>query len=94
MTEPSIRPPAPHGASPDGPVGGAEGPFDFGARGPQWQAGLDIVRRYPWPCVAVAAALGFWLGRNRGRAIATAAAGLATKAVMNELGRAFDAAEF
>ena len=29
MSEPTIRPPAPHGASPDGPVGGAEAPFAF-----------------------------------------------------------------
>ena len=27
MSEPTIRPPAPHGASPDGPVGGAEAPL-------------------------------------------------------------------
>lgn len=94
MSEPTIRPPAPHGASPDGPVGGAEAPFAF-EHGPDWQeAALDVVRRYPIPCVFAAAALGFWIGRNRGPAITAAAAGLATNAVMKQLARALQTNDF
>lgn len=94
MSEPTIRPPAPHGASPDGPVGGAEAPFAF-EQGPDWQeAALDVVRKHPIPCVLAAAALGFWIGRNRGPAIAAAAAGLATNAVLKHLSRALQANDF
>jgi hypothetical protein len=94
MSEPTIRPPAPHGASPDGPVGGAEAPFAF-EHGPDWQnAALDVVRKYPIPCVLGAAALGFWIGRNRGQAIAAAAAGLATNAVLKQLSRALETTDF
>lgn len=94
MSEPTIRPPAPHGASPDGPVGGAEAPFAF-EQGVDWQnAALDVVRKYPIPCVLGAAAVGFWLGRHRGKAIGAAVAGLATNAVMRHLSRTFDATEF
>lgn len=94
MSEPTIRPPAPHGASPDGPVGGADAPFAF-EQGFDWQgATLDVVRRYPIPCVLGAAALGFWIGRHRGKAIAAAAAGLATNAVMKQLSRALETSDF
>ena len=94
MSEPTIRPPAPHGASPDGPVGGAEAPFAF-ERGLELQnVALDVVRKYPIPCLLGAAALGFWIGRHRGKAIAAAAAGLATNAVMRHLSRAFESTEF
>jgi len=94
MSEPTIRPPAPHGASPDGPVGGAEEAFSF-EQGIDWQnAALDVVRKYPIPCVLGAAAVGFWLGRHRGKAISAAVAGLATNAVMRQLSRTFDATEF
>ncbi len=90
-----VRPPAPHGASPDGPVGGASGPFDFVPRDFDWRSGaMDVVRKYPIPSVVAAAALGFWIGRNRGKAIAAAAAGLATNLVMRELNRVFDSSEF
>lgn len=94
MSEPTIRPPAPHGASPDGPVGGAEAPFAF-ERGFDWQsAALDVVRKYPVPCLFGAAAIGFWIGRHRGKAITAAVAGLATNAVMKQLSRAFESTEF
>ena len=94
MPDPTIRPPAPHGASPDGPVGGAEAPFAF-EKGVDWQnAALEVVRTYPVPCLIGAAALGFWIGRHRGKAIAAAVAGLATNAVMRQLSRAFESTEF
>ena len=75
MSEPTIRPPAPHGASPDGPVGGAEAPFAFERGLDSQNVALDVVRKYPVPCLLGAAALGFWIGRHRGKAIAAAAAG-------------------
>ena len=94
MSEPTIRPPAPHGASPDGPVGGAEAPFAF-EQGLDWQnTALDVVRRHPVPCLLGAAALGFWIGRNRGKAITAAVAGLATNALMKHLSKAFESTEF
>jgi hypothetical protein len=94
MSEPTIRPPAPHGASPDGPVGGAEAPFAF-AQGTDWQsAALDFVRKYPIPSVLGAVALGFWIGRNRGPAIAAGAASLATNAVLKQLSRALETTDF
>jgi hypothetical protein len=94
MSEPTIRPPAPHGASPEGPVGGAEAPFAF-EQGIDWQnIALDVVRKYPIPCVLGAAALGFWIGRNRGKALVTAAAGLATNAAMRQLSRALESTDF
>jgi len=94
MSEPTIRPPAPHGASPDGPVGGAEAPFAFES-GVDWQgAALDVVRKYPIPCVLGAVALGFWIGRNRGKAITAAVGGLATNAVMRQLSRALESTDF
>ena len=90
VREPDVRPPAPHGASPEGPVGGAEGPFDF-ASGFDWRnVALDTVKRHPLPCLVVGAILGFWIGRHRGKAIAAAMGGLATTAVMKELNRVFE----
>lgn len=95
MHEPDVRPPAPHGASPEGPVGGASGAFEFGQAGLDFRHGaLELVRRYPIPCMLGAAAVGFWIGRHRGRAIAAAAAGLATNVVMKELNRVFESSEF
>jgi len=91
VREPDVQAPAPHGASPQGPVGGAEGPFDFVPTNIEWRTvALDTVRRYPLPCLALAAAVGFWIGRNRGKVIAAAVGGLATNAVMKELNRVFD----
>ena len=79
MSEPTIRPPAPHGASPDGPVGGAEAPFAF-ERGLEFQnVALDVVRKYPVPCLLGAAALGFWIGRHRGKAIAAGSPSVAAR---------------
>jgi hypothetical protein len=90
-----VRPPAPHGASPDGPIGGATGAFDFLPPGFDWKTGaLDTVRRHPVPCLLAAAAVGFYIGRYRGRTIAAAAAGLATNAIMREMNKAFAAEEF
>ena len=93
MSGPTSRPPAPHGASPDGPVGGAEAPFAFEQGLDLQNAALDVVRKYPIPCVLGAAAIGFWLGRHRGKAITAAVAGLATNAVMRHLSRTFEATE-
>lgn len=90
-----VRPPAPHGASPDGPVGGAAGAFEFLPKNFDWKtSALDTIRKYPIPCVLGAAALGFWIGRNRGKAIAAAAAGVATNLVLKELNRVFESGEF
>jgi hypothetical protein len=88
MSGPDVRPPAPHGASPDGPVGGAEGAFDFLPRNFDWRGkGLDTIRKYPIPCLLGAAAVGFWIGRHRGAAIGAAAAGVASNLVLRELNR-------
>lgn len=95
MATEEVRPPAPHGASPEGPVGGAHGAFDFLPEGFDWrQSAMDTVRRHPIPCLLAAAALGFYIGRKRGGTIAAAAAGLATNAVMRELNRVFASEEF
>ncbi len=81
-----VRAPAPHGASPNGPVGGATGAFEFLPRNFDWKASaLATVRRYPVPCLLGAAAVGFWLGRTRGRAIAGAAAGVLTNLVVKQI---------
>lgn len=90
-----IRPPAPHGASPEGPVGGARGAFEFVPADFDWKQGaLDTVRRYPVPCLLAAAAVGFYVGRHRGGAIAAAVAGVASNALMKELNRVFASEEF
>ena len=95
MNAPEARPPAPHGASPEGPIGGAEGAFSFLPEGFDWkEAALDSVRRYPVPCLLGAAALGFWIGRNRGKAIAATVAGLASNVILKELNRVFESSEF
>ena len=52
------------------------------------------MRKYPIPCVLGAAALGFWIGRHRGKAIAIAVAGYATNLLVKEMNRAFDTSEF
>lgn len=95
MADQNIRPPAPHGASPEGPVGGATGAFDFLPPNFDWKStALDTVRRHPVPCLLAAAAVGFYIGRHRGGTIAAAAAGLATNAVMRELNKVFVSEEF
>jgi len=94
MAAPEVRPPAPHGASPEGPVGGATGAFEFLPPNFNWKASaVATVQRYPIPCLLGAAALGFWLGRSRGRAIAGAAAGLLTNLVVRQITSAVDAGE-
>ena len=95
MDAQDVRPPAPHGASPEGPVGGAKGAFDFlpgdfDVR----RVVFDTVKKYPIPAVSLAAALGFWIGRNRGRAIAIGLAGFATNALLREMGKVFESSEF
>lgn len=90
-----VRPPAPHGASPEGPVGGAKGAFEFLPEGFDWQtAALDTVRKYPLSCVVGAVAVGFLVGRHRGKAITAAVAGLATNAVLRQINKAFQSEEF
>lgn len=95
MTEATVRPPAPHGASPEGPVGGEGGAFEFLPKGfdPQ-TAALEAVRRYPISCLAAAVAVGFLVGRHRGKAISATVAGLATNLVMRELNQVFGSGEF
>ncbi|MCC6132190.1 MAG: hypothetical protein IT186_19895 [Acidobacteria bacterium] len=95
MTEQEdVRPPAPHGASPDGPVGGANGPFDFrlGSHDIK-EAALDLVRQHPVPSLLLAATAGFLIGRYRGKAIGAALAGLATRAALKQLQAVFDQSE-
>ncbi len=95
MTATEVRPPAPHGASPEGPVGGATGAFEFLPAGFDWKASaLSTVRRYPVPCLLGAAALGFWLGRTRGRAIAGAAAGVLANLAVKEIAGLVKSADF
>ena len=48
----------------------------------------------PYSRILGAAAVGFWIGRNRGKAITAAVAGLATNAVMRQLSRAIETADF
>lgn len=89
--EEEVRPPAPHGASPDGPVGGAKGPFDFGMNGLDVkEVALEVVRQHPLPSLLAAAAVGFLIGRYRGKVIGAALAGLATKAAMKQLQSVFE----
>lgn len=86
-----VRPPAPHGASPEGPVGGAAGAFEFLPAGMDWKAvALDTVRKHPVPCLLGAAAIGFLVGRHRGKAIAAAVAGLATNYALKQISHVFE----
>jgi hypothetical protein len=95
MGEPDVRPPAPHGASPDGPVGGATGAFEFLPKNFDWKASaLATVRRYPLSCLLGAAALGFFLGRTRGRAITGAAAGILANLAVRQIAGAAETGEF
>ena len=95
MNGSEVRPPAPHGASPEGPVGGATGPFEFPPANFDWKASaLATVQRYPVPCLIGAAALGFWLGRTRGRAIAGAAAGALANVAMRQIAGLVQSGDF
>ena len=94
MEDAAVRPPAPHGASPDGPVGRPGEPFDFFPKDINWKrAALDTVQRHPLSCVVGAAAVGFLVGRYRGRVIVGALAGVATNMVLRQLGDAFTAGD-
>ena len=82
-----VRPPAPHGASPDGPVGAPGEPFDFIADGSTGRRPPSRPSRsIRIPCLVGAAAVGFIVGRYRGRAIVGALAGVATNMVLRQLG--------
>lgn len=95
MADEDVRPPAPHGASPEGPVGGAHGAFDFVPDGMSWQSvALETVRKYPISCLLGATVVGFWIGRHRGKAITAAVAGLATNAVLKQINKVFAEDEF
>lgn len=95
MPAPEVRPPAPHGASPEGPVGGATGAFEFLPRDFDWKASaISTVQRYPIPCLLGAAMAGFWLGRTRGRAIAGVAVGALGNLAVKEISRLVQSREF
>jgi hypothetical protein len=95
MSTTEVHPPAPHGASPQGPVGGATGAFEFLPEGFDWKgSALATVRRYPLPCLIGAAALGFWLGRTRGKAIAGAAAGVLANLAVKEIAGLVQSGDF
>jgi hypothetical protein len=95
MPAPEVRAPAPHGASPEGPVGGATGAFEFLPRDFDWKgSALATVRRYPITCLVGAAALGFFLGRTRGRAITGAAAGILANLAVRQIAGAAETSEF
>jgi hypothetical protein len=94
MEDAEVRPPAPHGASPDGPVGRPGEPFDFFPKDIDWQkAALDTVQRHPLPCLVGAAAVGFLVGRYRGRALVGALAAVATNMLLRQLGKSFAAGD-
>lgn len=85
----AVRPPAPHGASPEGPVGALGEPFGLGAAGDWQKIVLETVSKHPVPCLLGAAAVGFLVGRYRGRAIVGAAAGAAANVVLRQIGSSF-----
>ena len=88
----SVRAPAPHGASPEGPVGALGEPFGMSAE--DWQKTvLETVQKHPIPCLVGAAAVGFLVGRYRGRAIVGALAGVATNLVFRQLSESFIGSE-
>ena len=94
MDDSAVRQPAPHGASPQGPVGRPGEPFDFFPKDIDWKrAALETVQRHPLPCLVGAAFLGFLVGRYRGRVIVGALAGVATNAVLRQLGESFAAGD-
>jgi hypothetical protein len=94
MDDAEVRQPAPHGASPEGPVGRPGEPFDFFPKDIDWKrAALETVQRHPLACIVGAAAVGFIVGRYRGRVIVGALAGVATNMVLRELGEAFTAGD-
>ena len=94
MDDAGVRQPAPHGASPEGPVGRPGEPFDFFPKDIDWKrAAVETVQRHPLPCLVGAAFVGFLVGRYRGRVIVGALAGVATNVVLRQLGESFTAGE-
>ena len=94
MDDAAVRQPAPHGASPEGPVGRPGEPFDFFPKDIDWKrAALETVQRHPLACLAGAAAVGFIVGRYKGRVLVGALAGVATNMVLRQLGEAFTAGD-
>jgi len=94
MDDAAVRQPAPHGASPEGPVGRPGEPFDFFPKDIDWKrAALETVQRHPLACLAGAMAVGFIVGRYRGRVVVGALAGVATNLVLRQLGEAFTAGD-
>ncbi len=94
MDDAAVREPAPHGASPEGPVGRPGEPFEFFPKDIDWKrAALETVQRHPLACLAGAAAVGFIVGRYRGRVIVGALAGVATNMVLRQLGESFTAGD-
>jgi len=94
MDDAAVRQPAPHGASPEGPVGRPGEPFDFFPKDIDWKrAALETVQRHPLACLAGAMAVGFIVGRYRGRVIVGALAGVATNMVLRQLGESFTAGD-
>ena len=94
MDDAAVRQPAPHGASPEGPVGRPGEPFDFFPKDIDWKrAALETVQRHPLACLAGAMAVGFIVGRYRGRVVVGALAGVATNMVLRQLGEAFTAGD-
>jgi hypothetical protein len=95
MSASEVRPPAPHGASPEGPIGGATGAFEFLPQDFDWKAtALSTVQRYPLPCLVGAAVVGFWLGRTRGKAIAGAAAGVLANMAVKQIAGLVQSGDF
>ena len=94
MDDAAVRQPAPHGASPEGPVGRPGEPFDFFPKNIDWKrASLETVQRHPLACLVGAAAVGFIVGRYRGRVIVGALAGVATNMVLRQIGESFTAGD-
>jgi hypothetical protein len=94
MDDSAVREPAPHGASPEGPVGRPGEAFDFFPKDIDWKrAALETVQRHPLPCLVGAAFVGFLVGRYRGRVIVGAVAGIATNMVLRQLGESFTAGD-
>ena len=87
--EGAVRPPAPHGASPEGPVGALGEPFGLISDADWQKTVLETVQKYPIPCLVGAAAVGFLVGRYRGRAIVGALAGVATNLILRQVGESF-----
>ncbi len=85
----TVRAPAPHGASPEGPVGALGEPFGLVASGDWQKIAFETVRKHPLPCLLGAAAVGFLVGRYRGRAIVGAVAGVAANMMLRQIGESF-----